>query len=170
MNREEFVLLQIGNYLVLSSSLEKHINVCLEYFLFDRPVFDSIEKESFDFKCKRLRNYLKLMESCSYVLEEQEKVYENLSSLEVEFIPVRRLRNFLAHALLEDEMILSTRRFKGENNARMNMSFEDLNVEVESLRKLVRKSADFFYQLGSQLEKRQIKKDLRRGPHSEKTL
>lgn len=78
----------IGEYLVLSSWLEKYINKCLDHFQFDKPVFDSIEKESFDFKCKRLRNYLQILESYGHFFgSELGYFYEHLSSLEVEFIP-----------------------------------------------------------------------------------
>jgi hypothetical protein len=138
----------IGEYLVLSSWLERYINRCLDHFQFDKPIFDSIEKESFDFKCKRLRNYLHILEAYGHFQEmDLTSYYELLGSLEVEFYPIRRLRNLLAHAIVSGEEIVSSRRSKGENSLGMRMSVEQLRLEKNKLESLVSRAEDFFEKL-----------------------
>lgn len=149
----------IGEYLVLSSWLERHINKCLEHFQFDKPVFDSIEKESFDFKCKRLRNYLHILEAYGHFDQEDlTYYYEHLGSLEVDFIPVRRLRNLLAHAVVTNGQITSSRRVRGENSAGMNMSLEQLEAECARIRINVVRSQEFFHQFDGFLSRVDKKK------------
>lgn len=160
MNEKEGIYL-IGEYLVYSSWLEKHINQCLDHFQFDKPVFDSIQKESFDFKCKRLRNYLHILEAYHH-LDQQDLTYyyEHLGSLEVEFIPVRRLRNLLAHAIVDGSMIHSSRRLRGENSLGMNMTTDELMSHVSSLKLMVTRAETFF----DQFEKFLSQHKKRKGP------
>lgn len=138
----------IGEYLVLSSWLERYINRCLDHFQFDKPIFDSIEKESFDFKCKRLRNYLHILEAYGHFQEmDLTSYYEMLGSLEVDFFPIRRLRNLLAHAIVSGDEIISSRRSKGENSLGVRMSLEQLRSERERLHALVVRAEEFFEKL-----------------------
>lgn len=170
MNERDVTFL-IGEYLVFSSWLEKHINSCLDHFQFDKPVFDSIEKESFDFKCKRLRNYLHILEAYQHFGDEDlSYYYEHLGSLEVEFIPVRRLRNLLAHATIDGSTIHSSRRIRGENSAGMKMSGVELASQVSKLKLMVTRSEVFFSRFENFLTEHQKKKGPLQDPYIENNL